>query len=421
MRNSKNEISFDFIIYFSIVLLFVKYIFLYQLFFMPLQSSIHESHHALSILQEHKEIKKLLQWGIKRIFKWITLWILENTQESDSVKPKIQDQANEFEKALDSNDIIPAYAVREYIHNVSEWVWNILAQTQYYTEKGIADIKEILKYRSFIYWVLQLLEKSWFKVNSEKKQKKLHDVPSRLAIILSDILRDRGLSTLLMVLKSYGLIDLSGNQINNYEIEEEVKVLNINKAEVIWKLEALGAKKVFEWEVEDDYYDYPEWQRKLDGKLQDPENGIKSTFRIRKKTDKKGNIKYYYTVKRKLTKEEEKAYIDSWVLQEQTGVKTRRCFEKELEIKDFKLFQKIISNFWLVKVRSKKKERISYSLEDGNIKFDFDAYSGKQDMMEIEASKYEFVWEYIKKLWLENHKTMASGSEKFLNSAETDI
>jgi hypothetical protein len=54
-----------------------------------------------------------------------------------------------------------------------------------------------------------------------------------------DILKDKALSALLVVLKSYGLIDLSQNQINEYEVEEEVKVLNVDKEETIQKLEAL--------------------------------------------------------------------------------------------------------------------------------------------------------------------------------------
>ena len=117
---------------------------------------------------------------------------------------------------------------------------------------------------------------------------------------------------------------------------------------------------------------------------------------------------------------EEEDLVKTWVLEPQWDIKTRRCFEKEFEIKNIDLFKRIIDSYWLVFTREKRKQRVSYSLENWNIKFDFDDYRGKKEMMEIEASKYAYIPQYIDALWLQDHKTSTSWSRKFLTDEYTD-
>jgi len=70
-------------------------------------------------------------------------------------------------------------------------------------------------------------------ISSKEKQA---EVPENTQKILYDILRDSPLTMFLIMLKERGLIDISDNIINKYEIEEEVKLINIDRKKIIKKL-----------------------------------------------------------------------------------------------------------------------------------------------------------------------------------------
>lgn len=309
---------------------------------------------ALWFLEEDVLIKDLLKWWARKIFSWLTLGILENSEQKIRRSEKINQISQSFSSDIEDKNWEPLIAtqVGTYIEWIVQNIQWILNKNNDLSEWWVAKISDVIRLKAFIFWVLKLLEFSWYKIAS--KENKLEDVPSEYSRVFYDVLKDKALATLLVVLQSYKLAEESENPINGHEIEEEVKVLNINKEKVIEKLEWMWAKKVFEWKIHDIYYDYPEPHETLEQKW-----GIKSTFRIRKKTDIDGNVKYFYTIKRKLTQEEEKAYIQRWILEEQTWTKTKRAFEKEFEIKDIDLFRKVIASYWLVKSREKKKDRVS--------------------------------------------------------------
>lgn len=382
---------------------------------MPLWQHDSDFSREIDFLEEDREIKALLKGWLPKVFQGITLWILHSRREKLSIWNTIKDIAWELASQLQNLqwELIQAPELRKLVSQTALQVTQIINSSwSLLGEEGIERVKEKIKLRAFMFWVLKLLKKSGFHTENTKK---LQDVPSKYSQVFYDTLKDKPLSTLLTVLMSYDFVDLSKNQINDYEVEEEIKVLNIDRQDTIKKLQKLGAKKVFEWEVHDIYYDYHDVDEKLETSW-----WVKSTFRIREKTDWKGDKKYFFTIKRRVSSEEEEKFIESGVLELMWEIKTKRCMEKEFEIKDIKLFRKIIEWYGITPSREKKKKRISYSIENDNVKFDFDDYKGKQSMMEIEASKYHYIPEYIEKLWLSRHETSTSGSRKFISNPNTD-
>lgn len=165
-------------------------------------------------------------------------------------------------------------------------------------------------------------------------------------------------------------------------LEKEVKILDIDLEQVQKKLEELWAKKTFEDFIHDIYYDFP-WDKM--------ENN-KRVFRIRKKWEI-----HLYTIKRKRTLESE--WWEKWV---------KIADEWEREITDVNSFRKVLENYWMVKVREKKKHRISYNL--WNVEFDIDIYDEIPPLLEIEAHTSKEIEKYISLLWLENHTKKDFGS-----------
>lgn len=406
-------------------------------------------------VKEHELIKNLLEKWEKRIFnslfnvlwgsdKWkkIRSWILEleknifrdaewNLIKAKKIEAEINVISEKIRQILFDNWFALTLSIPEFptLDEMAKMVKKgKIDEKLLRTKKDIVeapvvrDIMQNISYRAFIYWVLQVLKWAWF--DTEEHKDKLKDVPDKIGNIIYDILRDPILTSFLVVLKSYWFIDLSDNQINKYEIEEEVKICNIwdQKANAIKKLEAMWAEKVFEWEVEDIYYDYPDSKSNLQNKW-----WVKSTFRVRTKKTKDWKIKHFYTIKRKLSKDEINVLIKHNVLKERE-VSTRKCYEKELEIFDISKFNNLIESFGLKESRRKKKQRISYAMkeewkENGGIKFDFDKYEWKQEMVELEASAGTSIKEWLVKLWLDNEKKyirMAHWSTKFFENKYTD-
>lgn len=261
-----------------------------------------------------------------------------------------------------------------------------------YVEKQFANE---VAYRVYVYWILKKLEKSGLDIS----QLDYKDVPQDLAQEMYNILQSKSLTTLFIVLKSAGILDYSSNPINEYEIEEELKILDIDIKKLTSKLEEIGAKKIFEWEIVDRYFD----TEALD--LDTNTNIWKRSLRIRTRITK-DTEDTYYTIKRK---------VKWW---DKGKKKTRSCYEKEFEIKECDHFEQILADMWLRNSRSKRKQRISYAIEirlpeadkTEKVKFDIDTYEWIPSLVEIECES-EKVTEYlIQKLGLTEHKTLSTGS-----------
>lgn len=180
--------------------------------------------------------------------------------------------------------------------------------------------------------------------------------------------------------------------------------------------------KTFEGKIEDIYFEYSPNKDNINNLR--IRWWIKSTFRIRKKTSKNWETKYYYTIKTEIWDAEKKLLIKNKVLRNR-NVDTRICKEKEFEI-DYENFRDIITRFGLVEIKRKEKDRISYVFWEEEwewIKFDFDKYPWKQDMLEVEASMQFDITPWLKKLWIDDknkYPRMVSWSSNFLKNPETD-
>ncbi len=204
---------------------------------------------------------------------------------------------------------------------------------------------------------------------------------------------------LLLLAKEFGLIEISDNLINQFQQEKEVKIKSVNKEELIDKLSQLWAVKVFDGFIEDVYYDF--WDDYFENVK------WKVSFRIRKKDWVEWGVKYFYTIKRKMPKNKQKNKSEN-------EIELRNCYEEEFEILEYDLFIKMINNFWYYKSRAKSKNRVSYQFWD--IKFDIDDYEWIPTVLEIEASTPEVAFDYIQKLWFENHDTTIVWSRWFFKS-----
>jgi len=113
--------------------------------------------------------------------------------------------------------------------------------------------------------------------------------------------------------------------------EKEIKILEIDKDELVTKLKDFWAVIIFDDMIHDVYYDYPEW--KIDEE--------KRSFRIRKKWNC-----FLYTIKKK---------------EKSTNIKI--CQEKELEVTNVEWFKKTLEKYGLIKSREKQKHRTSYEID----------------------------------------------------------
>ena len=168
-------------------------------------------------------------------------------------------------------------------------------------------------------------------------------------------------------------------------LEKEIKILDVNREELVKKLIDLWAEKTFEWFIHDIYYDF------VDGKNHKMDSNDR-IFRIRKKWDI-----HLYTIKRKRNKKSE-----GW----EDNLKV--ADEAESFITDIDSFTSVLEKYWMKKVREKKKHRVSFKLD--GCEFDIDKYEEIPELMEIEAKTEEEIETFIKKLWLEANEKRKFGS-----------
>lgn len=166
-------------------------------------------------------------------------------------------------------------------------------------------------------------------------------------------------------------------------LEKEIKILEVNTSEIIDILLKLWAKKTFEGNVRDVYFDF---HNQFDNKREEAEK----TFRLRQKWEK--NI---YTVKHK-----------KQVFTEQEKVMVKE--EVETPVGCFDSFAKMLEMQWMIPIRKKEKYRASYKL--GDTAFDFDTYEGIPTLLEIEGPSGDRIYDWIKKLLLHEKEHLVWGS-----------
>lgn len=154
--------------------------------------------------------------------------------------------------------------------------------------------------------------------------------------------------------------------------EIEIKIIEINKKEIIKKLRKMDAKKSFDGIIEGVFLDYP------DKKL----HKNKELLRLRK-----AGKKVFLTFKGKLEKG-----------------KVKSCEEKEIEVMDFeKTKELLLSAGFVIQKETMAKHRVSYTL--GKTHFEIETpikeYSFIPPFMEIESTSETNIYKYAKLLGFE--------------------
>lgn len=146
--------------------------------------------------------------------------------------------------------------------------------------------------------------------------------------------------------------------------EIEVKILDINVAQVEKQLDELNAEKTYDGDVDVIFYDYPDGRLHAEKKrlrLRDFGSKVELTFKEKKSTEK-----------------------------------TKIAEELEVIVSDFAAAQKLIESMGLQEVKRYTKHRTSYRL--GEIAFEIDTIPGYPSFMEVEAPTEKKVFEWVEKL-----------------------
>lgn len=260
-------------------------------------------------------------------------------------------------------------------------------------------------YRTYIFWILEKLREAWF----DLEWREYSDVPREHWEDIFNILWDRSLTTFFMVWKSLWMLDFSTNDINQFEEENELKVLQVSYSEVGHSLREWRKTdptlKVTEHRsatVEDDYFD--DTDLSFD---RNEEWEWKRSLRIRTKIyDDESDDEHFYTIKRKITSREAR-----WV-------ETRKCLEKEFWIEQYWNFHNFLSWIWLRNSRSKKKHRRSFTIfyydkgleKEVKAKLDIDMYESIPEFLEIECDDNKAIANIIRIMWLEDKEQLSTWS-----------
>jgi predicted adenylyl cyclase CyaB len=146
--------------------------------------------------------------------------------------------------------------------------------------------------------------------------------------------------------------------------EVEVKILEVKRKNIEETLGRLGAKKVFDGDIQTLFFDFK------DGKI----IKAKDVLRLRKEENK---IELTY----------KKVRFDK---------AAKNAEEYSVEVSDLDVTQKILLNLGLCIIDDMLKHRVSYKLDSA--RFDMDIYLGKYDFipefLEIEAENVEDIYKY---------------------------
>ncbi|HUT43639.1 MAG TPA: CYTH domain-containing protein [Desulfobacterales bacterium] len=146
--------------------------------------------------------------------------------------------------------------------------------------------------------------------------------------------------------------------------EIEVKILEINRANVEKNLAKLGANKIFDGNIDTMFFDF-----KKSTIIKQ-----KNVLRLRKEADKT-ELTY------------KKVHFTSTA---------KNAEEYSVQVSSLEIMEKILENLGLSVIESMQKHRVSYTLDDA--RFDFDRYSGSYgfipEFLEIEAENTDLIYKY---------------------------
>jgi adenylate cyclase class IV len=171
-------------------------------------------------------------------------------------------------------------------------------------------------------------------------------------------------------------------------IEKEAKILEVNKAQVVRRLDKLGAKKILDVVTVIETYD------------------IKKSYLFKKNRSSEIHKRFLPILKnvKSLTKEKQSllsqgAYLrlrqegshSELVLKYNEGYKNDRVkFEREISVeikdeKDWKSVQRLLQQYGLKKIFYQEKQRVSYLYKPLSLRFDIDTWPGIPTYIEIEG------------------------------------
>ncbi len=146
--------------------------------------------------------------------------------------------------------------------------------------------------------------------------------------------------------------------------EIEAKILEVNRPKIEEPLIALGAKKIFDGDIQTFFFDFKD------------HTIIKSKDVLRLRKEQNETELTYKKVHFTETSKEAEEY--------------------SVEISDFKTMKKILENLGLFVIESMEKHRVSYKLDQA--RFDIDCYKGDYEFipefLEIEAENPESIHKY---------------------------
>ena len=146
--------------------------------------------------------------------------------------------------------------------------------------------------------------------------------------------------------------------------ELEVKILEVNRIKIGETLAGLGAKKVFDGDIETSFFDFK------DSTI----IKAKNVLRLRKEQNKT-----------------ELTYKKVHVTQ-----KAKVAEEYSVEVSNLETMKKILENLGLSIIESMQKHRVSYTLD--HVRFDIDRYFGGYgyipELLEIEAENIDLIHKY---------------------------
>lgn len=147
--------------------------------------------------------------------------------------------------------------------------------------------------------------------------------------------------------------------------ELEVKILEINKVEIINRIKQLWWIKTFEWEIFNEFLVNQDWKK----------------LRLRQQWNE-----IFLTYKNKIQNDN-----------------SMENDEYEIKIDNLENCIKILENIWFTKYWESKKIRIEYRL--WNIKFDLDKYEWIPRLIEIESDNKNDLNEWVQLLWYSQNDT----------------
>ena len=183
----------------------------------------------------------------------------------------------------------------------------------------------------------------------------------------------------------YWWINESENDVNNFSVESEFKVLDINIKKLQWRLLKLWYTQIYETMIHDVYNDFLDTEKRLDN--------TKAIHRNRYKVNDNSFWDPLLTLKKK------------WKEWEQTlaGYDARICYEREYVIKRLRQALYTFQSIWLQPQREKIKYRWAYKIEREDwvvVKVDIDKYAGIPYIAELEISRVDNKWNG-KEFWKE--------------------